>query len=441
MKKRHVLFLTYHLPVGEQPGAFRPWMEARLLARTGFVVTVITSGVQYMTGENIRPTSGWCTEEHIEGIRILKTWAPSDHRRSLFRRVLNYSSFALLAGLIALLKVREVHRVFAGTDPLIMMPIVYLISCVKRAPMIIDERDLYPETVIALGVMREGLFSRMLFAMQQFFRKRAHRIVAATPGIRRKLLDYGFSSEKVRLLYNADVFLHEPSVDGSRRCLDLRRLTGKRFLVGYAGGLGPANDIPTLLRSAEHLKNRNDLGVIIIGSGENRHRYINYCEEHDLDNVYFLEAVPRYEARKLVRQMDICVQPLCEHPHFQHTLTSKTFDYHGLGVPMIVSGEGDTPELLRASGGGLAVGPGDDARLAEAIKFLIQNGSLRRRMGQSAIKWFQENISIESACSVIKSVLNVESAKTKGQKIAKALSVGAERGVSNIEMPGNASQN
>jgi glycosyltransferase involved in cell wall biosynthesis len=107
---------------------------------------------------------------------------------------------------------------------------------------------------------------------------------------------------------------------------------------------------------------------------------------------------------------------------------------------MIVSGEGDTPELLRASGGGLAVGPGDDSRLAEAIKFLIQNGSLRRRMGQSAIKWFQENISIESACSVIESVLNVESAKTRGQKIAKALPLGAGRGVSNIEMPGNASQ-
>ncbi len=404
MKKLHVLFLTYHLPMGEQPGAFRPWMEARLLARAGFRVTVITSGVQYMTGENIRPTSGWCTQEVSEGIRIFKTWAPSDHRRSLFRRVLNYFSFTVLAGLIALLKVKEVDRVFAGTDPLIMMPIVYLISLVKSAPMILDERDLYPETVIALGVMRQGLFSRALFGMQQFFRKKALRIVAATPGIRKKLIDYGFSPEKVRLLYNADVFLHEPTKNGQRD-LNLRRLTGKQFLVGYAGGLGPANDIPTLLRSAEHLKSLHDLAIIIVGSGENRHRYINYCEEHDIGNVFFLKAVPRYEARKLLSQMDICLQPLGKHPHFHHTLTSKTFDYHGLGVPMIASGQGDTAELLMASGGGLAVEPGDDRGLAETIKFLLQHPGLRQRMGRSASQWFRQHVSVEKACVTIWSAI------------------------------------
>jgi hypothetical protein len=53
--KPHVLFLTFHLPLGHEPGAFRPGMEARLLAQAGFRVTVITSGVHYMTGEDIRP--------------------------------------------------------------------------------------------------------------------------------------------------------------------------------------------------------------------------------------------------------------------------------------------------------------------------------------------------------------------------------------------------
>ncbi|HDD35645.1 MAG TPA: hypothetical protein ENF30_02465, partial [Candidatus Desulfofervidus auxilii] len=202
-KPKHVLFLTYHLPLENEPGAFRPWMEARLLKRAGYKVTVITCGVQYMTGEDIRPYKAWCTEEIVEGIRILRTWAPKHHRQSLFRRIFNYTSYAILAGLASILKVRKVDRVFAGTDPIFMMPIVYLISLIKRAPMVLDERDLYPETAIALGIMKPGIFSKFLFKLQQFFRKQAVGILTATPGIKRRLIDYGVSPQKIFLLYNA----------------------------------------------------------------------------------------------------------------------------------------------------------------------------------------------------------------------------------------------
>jgi hypothetical protein len=89
MRRPHILFLTYHLPLNHEPGAFRPWMEARLLARAGFQVTVVTSRVRYMTGEDIRPSPGWCTEEWRQGIRILRTWGLGRHRRSLKRHVWN----------------------------------------------------------------------------------------------------------------------------------------------------------------------------------------------------------------------------------------------------------------------------------------------------------------------------------------------------------------
>ena len=90
---KHVLFLTYHLPLSNEPGAFRPWMEARLLKRAGFSVTVITSGVHYMTGEDTRPSKKWCSEEWRDGIRILKTWAPSDHRHRAWKG--DFSDFRL----------------------------------------------------------------------------------------------------------------------------------------------------------------------------------------------------------------------------------------------------------------------------------------------------------------------------------------------------------
>ncbi|MCU4138631.1 MAG: Glycosyltransferase involved in cell wall bisynthesis [Thermodesulfobacteria bacterium] len=404
-KPKHVLFFTYHLPLESEPGAFRPWMEARLLKRAGYEVTVITSGVQYMTGEDIRPYKAWCTEEMVEGIRILRTWAPKHYRRSLFHRIFNYISYAVLAGLASILKVRKVDRVFAGTHPIFIMPIVYLVSLIKRAPMVLDERDLYPETAIALGIIKPGLFSKFLFKLQQFFRKKTVGILAATPGIRKRLIDYGISPQKIFLLYNADVFLNNSLPSSGDGSLFLHKLINKKILVGYVGGLGKVNDILTLLKAAKRLKNFDQLGFVIVGSGEKKEEYIKFCKKNDLDNVLFLPAVPRKEARNLIRQLDICIQALPKNEHFSSTLTSKTFDYHALGKPMIFCGSGDTAELLQKSGGGVVVPSENDEALAEAIKLLVKNPSLRKKMGESARQWYEKNINIEKACIIIQKAI------------------------------------
>ena len=404
-KPKHVLFLTYHLPLENEPGAFRPWMEARLLKRAGYKVTVITCGVQYMTGEDIRPYKAWCTEEIVEGIRILRTWAPKHHRQSLFRRIFNYTSYAILAGLASILKVRKVDRVFAGTDPIFMMPIVYLISLIKRAPMVLDERDLYPETAIALGIMKPGIFSKFLFKLQQFFRKQAVGILTATPGIKRRLIDYGVSPQKIFLLYNADVFLNNFLPSSGESSLSLHKLINKKILVGYVGGLGRANDVLTLLKAAKRLKNFDQLGFVIVGSGEKREEYINFCKENNLDNILFLSAVPRKEARNLIRQLDICIQALPKNEHFSSTLTSKTFDYHALGKPIIFCGSGDTAELLQKSAGGVVVPSENDKALAEAIQMLAENDDLREKLSKSAREWYEKNINLETACNVLKKAI------------------------------------
>lgn len=401
--KPHVLFLSYHFPTNDEPGAFRPWMEARLLAQAGFRLTVMTSGVHYMTGEDIRPDRAWCHEEWIDDIRILRTWAPKKYRFSLWKRALNYLSYTLLTGFASIFKVGTVDRVLAGTDPIIILPMVLLVSFIKRAPLILDERDLYPETAIALGVIKEGILTRILFALQQFLRRKARNILAATPGIRNKLITYGFSPIKVHLLYNADTFLDEDvSLEQENR---LRATTGKKYFVAYAGGLGLANDIPTLLRAAEYLVDLVDLGIIIIGDGENRHSYEHYCQQHYLDNVFFLGAQPRREVRKLLQEIDVGIQPLFPHDYFANTLTSKTFDYLGLAKPVVFCGKGDTVKLLEDSGGGIAVTSGDDRALAQAIRQLHDDEELRCKMGTSARKWFSQHICVDKACSTIKKVM------------------------------------
>lgn len=399
-----VLFITYHLPKAQEPGAFRPWMEARLLEMAGYQVTVVTSGVQYMTGEDIRTGKGWVSEERAGSIRILRTWAPAHHRRSLVRRMLNYLSFVALAFFAALFKVGPVERVFAGTNPIFTVPMVYLAARFKRAGLVLDERDLYPETAVALGVIKDGWLAHRLLDMQQFFRRRAIAWLAATPGIREALIGYGLPPERIELLYNADAFLAE-DVAGPPPAASLRAELPGQFLVGYAGGLGRVNDVATLLRAARHLREEAGISVVIVGDGERRAEYEAFCRAHELARVHFKGPVPRQVARQRLLEMDVCAVMFPADAHFDRTTGSKTFDYLGLGKPVVFAGSGDIVALLRTSGGGIAVPPEDDRALAEAILRLYRDEALRREMGQAGKRWYDAHISAESACGVIRRVI------------------------------------
>jgi colanic acid biosynthesis glycosyl transferase WcaI len=400
----HILYFTYHLPRGKEPGAFRPWMEARLFKLAGYEVTVITSGVHYMTGKDTRKERGWCTEELDAGIRILKTWAPTGVKRSNLGRILHYLSYTCLGGIAGLLKVGKVDRVFAATDPILTMPMVYLVSRLKRVKLVLDERDLFPESAVALGMISEGWFSRLWFGMQQFFRRKSAHLLTATPGIRETLLSYGHSEEKVELLYNADVFWDDRDC-GAVRADSLRQKTGKGFLIGYAGGLGKSNDIMTLLRAADNLRQVDSLGFVIIGDGENLGRYKEYCRQHDLQNVCFMGAVSRQQAHGWLRQMDVGVHLYPDKEIFHVALASKVFDYLELGVPVVFCGRGDTVKLLAESGGGLAVPPEDDKALVRAIRKLSENGALTGAMRRSGRRWFEQNINRGGACTIIKKTM------------------------------------
>jgi len=400
-----VLFISYHLPTDDEPGAFRPWMEARLMVRSGCDVTVVTSGVQYMTGADIRFGRGWCTEEKREGIRILRTWALPRHRHSIFTRFLSDLIFSLLAAVASVSKVGPADRVFAGAAPIFIVPLAYLVARVKGASLILDERDLFPETAIALGVMREGVISRALFGMQQYFRRKATALLAATPGIEARLLQYGHPREKVKLLYNADVFIDE-SLGQTAQTNWVRKKLNEKIIIGYAGGLGRASNISTLLRAAIRLRDLEHIGFAILGSGERRGGYEAFCTENGLSNVVFLEAVARRDARRYIREFDICVQLYPVAKLFEGALPSKIFDYHALGKPIVVCGKGDVAELLRRSGAGIAVAPEDDEALADVLQELYFDEPRRRQMGQSARQWFEQNISIKQTEELFSKLLS-----------------------------------
>jgi len=398
----HTIFITYHLPIDDEPGAFRPWVEARLLREAGHRVTVITSAVHYMTGKFVGPGRGWCREEVRDSIRILRVWTVADYRTSFYRRVLNYAIFVLLSVVAALVRVREhVDWVFAATDPVLVTPLVLLVSTLKRAPVVLDERDLSPDTAIALGIMRPGLATRLVFGMQQFLRRHAFAVLAATPGIKRRLAAYGHSPDQIHVLLNGDPYLEaKQSADPPATVREYR--SRFRCLVAYAGTLGQANDVEVIIRAAARLKERDDIGFLIAGTGERLNEYRELASAMGIRNLAFLGAMSRDDSRATLAACDLCVSALPADPFFQGTLPSKLFDYLGSGMPVVFGGEGDSAELLEESGAGIVVPALDDRRMSEALARLADDDSMRKQMSQSGRDWYVRHINVASCGQILR---------------------------------------
>ncbi len=390
-KNLNILFLTYHFPKDNEPGAFRPWITAKLLKQSGFNITVITSGVHYMTGENIRPNKSLITEEFVDGIRILKTWAPTNYRRNILWRLTNYLCFAIMVCIASLVKTKNVDKILAGTDPFFVLPVVFILSIVKKAQFVLDERDLYPETAIYLGVISDGKIAAALKKIARLIRKKASGIIAATPGIFDHLIKEGLPEEKLFLMYNADPFINRFEYESK---IEIKKLINKKFIVGYFGGLGRFHDIFTLLKAGKLMENDHDIGIIIVGNGEQRKDYQAICEEQKINNVFFFNSVARNEARALIKQIDIGVHLFRGGEFARIALGSKIFDYIGMGTPVLFCGEGNTRDLLNESGAGLSVSPSDPESLADLIQQIKKDPQELDNLSRSAIAWYEKNITV-----------------------------------------------
>lgn len=398
-----VLFLTYHLPTPDQPGAGRPWGEAEMLRDLGHEVTVVTAGTHYLTGKSIRRRgfSPWAIGERA-GIRIVSTWAPSGQRKSLSRRMLNYLVYSGLAMAYGLRSTTDV--VFVGTDPTTIASIAYPVARRHRARLVLDERDLFPETAVVLGMLKPGTIADWIEAAMRFLRARADHIVAATPGIKRALVDKGLDPGKISVIVNA----FSPAASPLLRTAT--QPEGDYLDVLFTGSMGLAADIPTVLRAAEicHLRGL-PVRFRFLGDGDRRSEYMRYCEEHEIENCSFPAPVPREELEDYLVQASVCLHALPPDPFWRCALPSKIFDYMAFGKPVVFAGEGDVVDLLSASGGGIAVPPGDPDAIVAALETLHRNPEMRSRMASRGRAYVEQHFTRESQLEVLRGLFGSSS--------------------------------
>ncbi len=358
---------------------------AKKLVELGHEVQVLTGFPCYPRG---RTYDGWRQQLYKEavedGVSVVRLPQVPDHSRNALRRAWYYLSFALSAATIGLWRSRPADVVLVYQAALPVGLAGWLISLWRRAPLILNVVDLWPESVAASGMLRSRAALWLIEQVVSFTYARARRICVITEGYRDRLVSRGVPAGKIAVVR---MWGREDGAQGRREFQEAEwpaGVTADSFVVLYTGAMGPCQGLGATLRAAELLKTDPRFALVLVGDGVCLEDLQSQARETGLRNVHFVGRRPRCELPAWLCRADAVLLTLKSDPMSAVSIPSKTVDYLASGKPILAMIDGETADLVSGYGCGVAISPGDAGGLADAIRRLERRPVLRSRMGANS---------------------------------------------------------
>lgn len=375
-----VVFLTHYFPPEIGAAQTRLSELAALLSEMGDQVTVVTPFPNYPDGV-IKPgyEGRRFMEEEMGKVRVLRTPTYATPNKGFFKRILNHLSFSFSA-YTALRKLGKVDVFYVQSPPLFVGIAALGMSRLKRAPFVFNVSDIWPQSAVEMGALKNGLAIRLAEMLERHLYRRASRITCATPGIVRKLEDKGVPAEKLVLLTNGvDTTIFKPQEPDPELARELG-LDGHRVFL-YAGTHGLAHGLDVVLEAARLTRDPNVL-YVMVGDGATKKSLVAKAKQEGIDNVRFLPSQPKASLPGLLSLAYASIIPLRRLELFKAALPSKMFESMAVGKPLVAALWGEGAELVKTSGSGLVVEPEDAQAMEEAVEALAKDPDLAYTMGE-----------------------------------------------------------
>lgn len=372
---------------------------ARELVRLGFDVEVLTGFPNYPQG---RLYAGyrqrWLQRETIDGVRIRRVPLYPSHDQSALRRVLNYASFAVTSLLYGLRAAGRADVIYAYHPPLTVGVVAAVLRFVRRRPVVYDIQDMWPDTLAATGMISSQKVLGAVAVVCGWVYRAADRIVVLSPGFRQMLEQRGVPSAKIEVIHN---WADEVALRLTRTSLPDGFPGPERFRIVFAGNLGRAQALGSLLEAARQLHARNSrVSLVFIGAGVEARPLREKALAMGLPNVTFLPPVTMAEIGGVLQAADALLVHLRKDPLFEITIPSKTQAYMAVGKPILMAVRGDAADLVTAAGAGVLAQPEDPASIAAAAQGMADmGGDELARMGARARDYYEGHLSLQQGAA------------------------------------------
>jgi len=368
----HILFLTDNFPPEVNAPASRTHEHCRRWVEAGHRVTVVTGVPNFPKGRVFDGYTNKCwQQEVVDGIRVIRVWTYVTANEGFARRIFDYLSF-MVSGAFAALFVRGVD-VVVGTSPQFFTACAaWFVAGLKRRPFVFEVRDLWPESIKAVGAMRDSFALRALERIEMFLYRRATRIVTVTEASRRTLEARGVAGSKIDVVTNGvDMSRFSPRSKDPALLRELQ-LEGK-FVAGYVGTHGMAHALETVLQAAQILKSEPRTVVLLLGDGARKEALRREAEAMGLTNVIFIDSVSKEAVTRYWSILDVSIIHLRRTELFTTVIPSKLFECMGMGIPVLLGVAGEAAQIVEEHGVGLVFEPESPSLLAAGIRrFLTQ---------------------------------------------------------------------
>jgi len=396
----NILILTEAFPPEIRSASHLLYELAEDLVEKGFQVTVITRFPKnYIDKIDKKYTGKLFSREKMSGINVIRLYSFSFLRHISIIRGL--SQF-ILSGLLA------IGGILAGRQDIILtysppLPLgisAYLLGKIKKAPFIFNVQDIFPQSVIDLGLLKNKVLIKISEAMEKFIYKKARYVTVHSDGNRENIISKNVNPEKIVTIHNwvdTDLMKSTEGWDNSFR--NKNNLNG-RFVVSFAGVMGFAQGLDIVVNCAELLRSYKDILFLLVGDGVKKDGLMKKVEDIQLNNIKFLPLQPKEIYPFILYASDICLVTLNKSVKTP-VVPAKLLNIMASGRPVVacMNLKGDAPKIIKDAKCGYCVEAENAEKLSEAILKLYNNTSLRDEFGKNgreyAVRHFSRKICIE----------------------------------------------
>jgi colanic acid biosynthesis glycosyl transferase WcaI len=393
-----ILYVSQYFPPEMGAPAARAAELSKHWARMGHEVTILTGFPNHPTGVVPREWRSRFRRLHhtetVDGVCVVRTWLWPLPNRKGHERIRNYASFCFSSAIRGLALPRS--DVIIATSPQLLVALSgWWLAMWKRVPFVFEVRDLWPESLVAVGAAGEGtLLHRTLELIAGFLYRRADRIVVVTPSFKDHLAQHWkVPAAKISIVENGvetNVFRPDPQAAETIKQLNLE----DRFLICYIGTMGNAHGLGTLIAAAEELQSTLPSAMfLLIGEGAEKEHVMQLAVTRRLSNIRFLDQQPRERIPAYVSAADLCLVMLKKTELFKTVIPTKLLEYMACARPVIVTVDGQARRIVEAAKAGIFVEPENSRALAQSICNLARCPAQRQQMGTSGRQYIVQNFS------------------------------------------------
>ncbi len=389
----HILIVHQYFLGKNDAGGSRWNQFAKYWAESGHQITVLAGTVHYATGKKQPEYKGrFIVREQVsENVQVLRCHVSESYNKSFLGRFWAYLSFVFSTVWAGLFCTGKCDVIICTSPPLTVGLTGWILSILKRKPMVFEVRDLWPESAIDTGVMKNKWLIKLSYWLEKKSYKSANWINALTPAFEKSLIENkSIRPERISMIPNgADLDIFEkdkPTVDVRQK-----HNLADRFVVTYVGAHGLANHLIQLLETAHLLIEQKDIVFMLVGDGMQKPMLVQKADQWQLDNVIFVDSVPKNEIVDYIAASDVCTAVLKKIDTFKTVYPNKVFDYMSAQKPAIIAIDGVARKLIEDANAGIYVEPENARQFADAVLKLKEDSQLCRRLGQNGMDYVRCN--------------------------------------------------